>query len=32
MFEMGVKLTFVIGLDEDGWPKPKRVKPRAYEH
>jgi hypothetical protein len=21
VFEMGVKLTFVIGLDQDGWPK-----------
>ena len=29
-FEIGVKPTFVIGLDEDGRPKPKRVKPQAY--
>lgn len=30
VFEIGVKPTFVIGLDEDGRRKPKRVKPQAY--
>ena len=30
VFQIRVKPTFVIGLDEDGRPKPKRVKPQAY--